>query len=52
MRVVMHLVSALAWVSGLITDAKEHKTKLVMAGIAGHFITEFVINPPSNQRFV
>ena len=51
MRGIMHLVSALVWLSGLTTDIKEHKETLVITGIAGHLLTEFVVwNTPTQRR--
>ncbi|EAY56069.1 MAG: hypothetical protein UBAL2_86920228 [Leptospirillum rubarum] len=51
MRGILHLVSVLAWMSGLKTDVKEHKTNLVIAGIVGHLLTELVVwNTPHQRR--
>ncbi len=50
MRKFMHFVSAVCWVSGLITDAQEDKPKLVMIGIAGHVLSELVANALDQRR--
>ena len=50
MKTTIHLFCASIWIMGFFTNVKEHKPKLVAAGLAGHLLTEMFANSFHQKR--